>query len=549
MIALGVFCILLALTLVLQVRSGAHGSDFGGHPDEAAHVVTGLMVRDYLAGPVWSGTHPMRYAEGYYERFPRVALGHYPPGFYVVEALWLLPSRTATAALLLPVFLTSLTAWIIFMVGRQVMRPPAAIVAAVVFPLMHLVQVYTAIVMSDMLLVIWCLLAALAFGRFLETGGAKWSLAFGLLAAAAILTKGSGLLLALVPPLAILLTARWKVLLAPKLWLAPLPVLFLAVPWLVLTAHITAEGMSGESAGKYFLKAIPYYLTNAVSVLGVALIVLTVAALVVAAIVFKREKALLAKESVLWALVIAVLAFYCLVPSGLDERYLLPVIPALLVLGFSSLDGFGLWVRAKCPGLPAASLPLLVALVVVLETGAPAVKVFQGSTQAVAGLLRDSAGPVALLVCSDSSGEGALIAAAALLAPDRIVVERGTKLLSTSDWMGRGYEANFSSDEELFGLLDRAGITHVIVDGVVPEKAIWPHQTAVDNAIQGRQDRFPRVTEGSARRREITGKLTIAKFENLGKNTKSETSGGETRPPVPEGGEGIPAPTEDRYQR
>ncbi|RYD35713.1 MAG: phospholipid carrier-dependent glycosyltransferase, partial [Verrucomicrobiaceae bacterium] len=220
----GIFCLLLALTLMLQIRSGAYQSDFGGHADEAAHVVTGLMVRDYLAGPLWSGIHPMRYAEEYYNRFPKVAIGHYPPAFYLVEGVWLLPSRTKTALLLLPAFLTAFTGWIVFMAGRRLMSFSAALAAAVLFTLMHLVQSYTAIVMSDMLLVIWCLLATLAFARFLSTGSAKWSLAFGTLAAAAILTKGSGLLLALVPPAAILLTGRWKTALAPKLWLAPLPV-------------------------------------------------------------------------------------------------------------------------------------------------------------------------------------------------------------------------------------------------------------------------------------------------------------------------------------
>ena len=184
---------LLSLTLILQVRSGAYGSDFGGHSDEAAHVVTGLMVRDYLAGPVWQGTHPMRFAEEYYSRFPKVAIGHYPPGYYLVEGLWLLPSRTGTAALLLPAFLTSLAALTIFIASRCLMRFPAAIAASILFPLMHLVQTYTAIVMSDMLLVILCLLATLAFSRFLATGGARWSLAFGLMAAAAILTTVAGI--------------------------------------------------------------------------------------------------------------------------------------------------------------------------------------------------------------------------------------------------------------------------------------------------------------------------------------------------------------------
>jgi hypothetical protein len=250
-IPVGIFCLLLVLTLTLQIRSGAYQSDFGGHPDEAAHVVTGLMVRDYLTGPLWSGVHPMRFAEDYYARFPKVAIGHYPPGYYLVEGLWLVPSRTKTAVLLLPAALTAFTAWIIFMAGRRMMRFTAALSASVLFISMHLVRSYTAIVMSDMLLVVFCLLAVLGFARFLSTGRAIWSLSFGALAAGAILTKGSGLLLALVPPVALLLTGRLKAVLAPKLWLAPLPVLLLAVPWLLATSHITAEGMSADPLSEY----------------------------------------------------------------------------------------------------------------------------------------------------------------------------------------------------------------------------------------------------------------------------------------------------------
>jgi hypothetical protein len=512
LIPLCVFCTLLALTLVLQVRSGAYQSDFGGHSDEAAHVVTGLMVRDYLAGPIWQGTHPMRYAEEYYGRFPKVAIGHYPPGFYLVEGLWLLPSRSKTAVLLLPAFLTALSAWIIFMAGRRRMGFPAAFVAAVLFPLMHLVQTYTAIVMSDMLLVILCLLATLAFSRFLATGGARWSLAFGLLAAAAILTKGSGLLLTLVPPLAIILTARWRVLLTPKLWLAPLPVILFAVPWLVMTAHITAEGMSAAPAGEYFMQAIPYYAASWVAVLGFLMSAVVAVALVLAAKRLRLDKALPVTEAVLWALIVSVLVFYCLIPSGLDERYLLPGIPPILILGFAALDRIASAVRARCPGIPEASLVVAVGLAVIWETSAPAIKVFQGPTQAITGLLRSSDQPLVLLVCSDSKGEGAMVTAAAFLAPDRIVVHRGTKLLSTSDWLGRGYAANFSTEKEMLAILNDAAITHVVVDEGVPESAVWQHQLAISRAIQNLGARLPIVTEVPARRRDVPSQLTIAKF-------------------------------------
>lgn len=504
----------MALTLVFQVRSGAYDSDFGGHSDEAAHVVTGLMVRDYLAGPVWSGTHPMRYAEDYYERFPKVAIGHYPPGFYLIEGLWLLPSRTATAALLLPAFLTTVTAWIIFIAGRRLMSFSAALIAAVLFPLMHLVQTYTAIVMSDMLLVIWCLLATLAFSRFLATESAKWSLTFGLLAAAAILTKGSGLLLALVPPTAIILTARWRILLAPKLWLAPLPVLFLAVPWLLMTAKITEEGMSAAPIGEYILKAIPYYAANSHAVLGMVLSISIGVAVVWTVKRAWQEKALPVDEAVLWALIVAVLVFYCLIPSGLDERYLLPILPPVLILVFSALYQIAGTVCVKCPRLPAALLIAVVALAAAWETSSPAIKVYQGASQVITSILRTSDQPLGVLVCSDAKGEGALVAAAALIAPDRIVVTRGTKLLSTSDWLGRGYVANFSTEAEMFTLLRDAKITHAVIDESVPESDVWPHQLALDSAIRSDPDRLSKVTEVPARRRDFRSKLTIAEFSH-----------------------------------
>lgn len=470
------------------------------------------MVRDYLAGPLWSGTHPMRYAEDYYARFPKVAIGHYPPGFYVLEGLWLLPSRTKTAALLLPAFLTAFTAWIVFMAGRRMMGFAAALAAAVLFTLMHLVRSYTAIVMSDMLLVLLCLLAVLAFARFLSTGAAKWSLAFGLLAAAAILTKGSGLLLALVPPAAILLTGRWKTVLEPKLWLAPLPVLLFAVPWLVATSHITAEGMSAAPLGEYVFQALPYYAAGGLMVLGPVLTLLMGGAVGSAVMVLKKERKLPPVDAVLWGSVAAVFAFYCAIPSGLDERYLLPVIPAVLILGFAVLDKLASAVTRKYPSFPSLILILVFALAATWKVASPVTKVFQGATPVIARLLQDSKGPVNLLICSDAKGEGALVAAAALMAPERVVVQRGTKLLSTSDWLGRGYQMGFTTDDELFTLLDAAAITHVIVDDGLPGESIWKHQTAVSAAIRNHRDRFPSVLEMPLKRRGDPGHLTIANF-------------------------------------
>ena len=44
------FAVLLGLVVALQMAGGAYASGFGGYPDEPAHVVTSLMVRDFIAG-------------------------------------------------------------------------------------------------------------------------------------------------------------------------------------------------------------------------------------------------------------------------------------------------------------------------------------------------------------------------------------------------------------------------------------------------------------------------------------------------------------------
>ena len=48
--AVAAFVVLLGFVVILQVLGGAYASGFGGYPDEPAHLVTSLMVRDFIAG-------------------------------------------------------------------------------------------------------------------------------------------------------------------------------------------------------------------------------------------------------------------------------------------------------------------------------------------------------------------------------------------------------------------------------------------------------------------------------------------------------------------
>ncbi|MFO0284498.1 MAG: hypothetical protein ACK532_21580, partial [Acidobacteriota bacterium] len=45
---LGLVLLMSAVTVGLQWNNGVYSSELNGYPDEAAHLITGLMVRDYL---------------------------------------------------------------------------------------------------------------------------------------------------------------------------------------------------------------------------------------------------------------------------------------------------------------------------------------------------------------------------------------------------------------------------------------------------------------------------------------------------------------------
>ena len=73
---IAIFISLFVVVVSYQGLGEAYQSEFGAHPDEAAHYVTGLMIRDYIADGI--PQHPMRFAETYYDHYPKVALGNWP---------------------------------------------------------------------------------------------------------------------------------------------------------------------------------------------------------------------------------------------------------------------------------------------------------------------------------------------------------------------------------------------------------------------------------------------------------------------------------------
>lgn len=475
------FGLLFGIVISFQVGSGAWESDFGKHADEGAHVVTSLMVRDYLAGGWREQWHPMRYAEAYYERFPKVAIGHYPPGFYLVAAAFLLLARVPEVLLILLALLATFAGWQTWRMGRRWLDSDSpALVAGVLFCVLPLVRSYTAIVMADLLLVVFGLLALDAWIRFREKPSFRRSITFGCWAAAAILAKGSALSLGLLPPLAILLGRQWALLRDLRLWVAAVPVVVFAFPWYWLTQDITAEGMQDRGPVEYFGEAAPYYFFG----LGreMSWIVLVAALGWAGASIFaivRKKGSLDAYASDLLAFCLGTLLLICLIPTGLDHRYLMPVVPVMILLGVGAV-----WwiVKGRGKGWEWGGMAVF-AFFVLFSSWRSGEKRYTGAGEAVAAVLsasRENGGDPErrkkLLIVSDAKGEGALTAAAAFRGRDRLHVLRGTKTLAGSDWMGRDYVSRVPSRDDFKDVLREEGVGFVILektDGATDSPAHW----------------------------------------------------------------------------
>jgi 4-amino-4-deoxy-L-arabinose transferase-like glycosyltransferase len=464
---LAIFC----LALGCLWYSGAFHGEYGGHPDEAGHYVTGLMFHDYFAS--FHYLSPVAFAENFYLHYPKVAIGHWPPAFYLLQAMWtLLFSVSRVSLMMLMGALTAVLAFTIFKMLCGEFGYALAIVASLVFVALPAVQAQTSMVMADIPVTLFSLLAALCFGRFLDTGRSKDALYFGLLAAAAIMTKGSALALGLVPLIAIALTRQWKILRSAALWLSAAIVLVFCGPWYWLTRHMDAGAwLQPYPTIHYLSRALEFYFLQIVRSLGWGLACLAAAGLLLKIIPSFGLKKLSGAWAALIALAIAFLATCVVIPTGYDGRLVLPAIPPCLALAVAALSYIGS--KARLQQLK----PIVLCLVLVLLFVTAGFSFPRTQTMGYAPIAQDLASNPqyrnsVILISSDSVGEGMFISELAMRErrPGHIAL-RSTKMLADTDWTGQTYRSLFNTPGQVRQFLDSVPVNVVLLDSSDPKRA------------------------------------------------------------------------------
>lgn len=511
-LALGAVALLMAL--VWLRLGGAWSSDFAGDPDEAAHAVTSLMLRDYLAQGL--GQAPMEFARSYYDHFPRVALGHYPPLYYLVQAPLLLWFNDAAALWLTQALLFAALALAIWRLAMACGLPSALGWAVALSALLLPITLkWASMVMAELLLGVLVVWAVELWLQFMRRPSAGLALCWGSVAAAAVLTKASGVMVAALPLLAPLACGQWRLWRDWRWWLAALPALVFALPWMLWSAGISSEGMTGMRLWDFAGQAVAFYPQAGVRVWGWGLSLLALGTWLSWG---QRawQRTLGATEATLAAAVLGALAVLLLIPVGLTSRYLMPMTPLVVLLA-----ALGLWAILGRLAPALARRRTLVLLLMVWLTARmfnPPLKRVEGFAAAVAkaeALCGAKALPERWLVSSDPRGEGAVIAAAALAARDRVhggrQVLRASQWLSSSDWMGRNYQLKTADSGSVLALLEKQGVALVLLDDSQPEQRQAPHHELLSAAMESGAWQQAAVVEviRSSRQGEGSGRLRL----------------------------------------
>ncbi|MGA3098108.1 MAG: glycosyltransferase family 39 protein [Bryobacteraceae bacterium] len=473
--------------MAIQWRGAAFRGEFGGSADEPAHYITGLMVHDYLAAGLPSG--PLEYARSYYRHYPKVALGHWPPLFYVVQAVWELvfgPSRVSLM-ILMAVIAAALATVLCDWASREYSLG-AGICLAVLLVTHPAIAEYSRMVMAETLMALLVLLAVLAWGSYLETE--RWQAAawFGLWSTLALLTKGTGIALALVPPLSVLLSRRWRLVSRFSFWLPAIPVVAFAGPWYLLAPDAQHESVARFGGLQFIGSRILGTLAGWQRMLGVVPVLAGMAGMLLWGIRIRRGA-----PGARWLAGACILAsaYICrLLVGAWEERHLLTTLPVLFMFAWAPVAWlFSVPLKSlhqRMKSILAGAVTTVVAAANIYALPPTPQFGFAEVAQHLASSapLRDEV----FLICSDASGEGMFISEVAMREkrPGHVIL-RASKVLASMDFMGWRYRSLFDGQESVLRYLESVPVGIVIIDDAARER---PHGNLLAKSMRDHPEKW-----------------------------------------------------------
>ena len=463
-----VACLLFLINVGLASTRGVFRSEFSNQSDESAHYITALMIRDYIAQGV--PAKPLEFAKNYYLHYPKVAFGHWPPLFHVVEAAWMLVfgvSRTSVMCLELAIS-ALLGAALYAVVTRAIGYWQAGLAAALMLICLPLVQGYSGVLMADMLVALLSFWTILVWARYMEAPSWRLGIAFALLSIATILTKGNGFALALVPPIAIVLCRRWELLKRSSLYGALILILAGVAPWTFITRGLVLPTWQFGLTPGFVALSSWFLLSQLIIAPGILVSVLALVGIAVKILGPYRGGRVEPLWGAAFAQVIAVWVFHAMVPAGVENRYLLASLAPWLMFAAAGIQ----WISLRLGGvlLPVRGWAIALSVIAAAVFFATVFEIPQkrriGLQEVAEDLTSNPEFRNSVILCSsEGNGEGALISEVAMreARPGHIIL-RASRMLAESDWNGRDYKLKMEGPAAIQQFLEAASVDLVVLD-------------------------------------------------------------------------------------
>lgn len=495
----------VALAVAFALRMDAFGAGFSG-ADEPSHYLNAYLVWSWLTEGF--GTNPIAFAKELYVHYPKLSIGHWPPLYYGVTGplLFALPHDPAIA-FGLNLAVTVLPALMVMALLAPRIGTGWALLAGAWLVSVPLTIESASFLMLDQAVAALALAGAVVWNRYAAAPTLRDALLYGLIAGAAILVKGNGWLLGLVPVIHMALSGQVRLAINWRTWAGGAVALALAAPWTAISFAITSDGFNYAWGLDYTLTALRVFGGSlAFDHVGVAGVILAVAGLATALRALRNDP-LRPLALACLSLILATVLFHAIVPVDLAARYMAAAVPPLVLLG--AVGGWALVGRLGVPprrrGILAVTLLAILMLPGLTFLWAQDGKVDLRMDVAAAAVTGTA--PTVVVVDGSSGAEGALAAETAIRDPARQVwVVRSSDLLAASDFMGNSYALRHETAAEVLAALSDLGAGMIVIaqgEGVQP----YPHNAQLLAALQAADS--PYQLERRLPHRNRTGETRI----------------------------------------
>ncbi|QOY92310.1 ArnT family glycosyltransferase [Paludibaculum fermentans] len=400
----------------------------------------------------------------------------------------------ASALWLIAISLSALGAGFFLILRRRFGIAPA-IAAAVALCAVPVVAWSVCLVMVDISSSMVAFFAVLAFVHFANCPSWRRSALFGVLAAAAILTKNSSYYILLVPGLYIVAGSKWSLLKVRSFWLAPILVVGLYGPWLLISRSALLVGTVGLDLPSFW-----GFTGKFLAALWRETSFLLIPATVGAFFVLRRRKEASALELCLLATVPASLVAVVAARVPVQERLFIVVYMAVIFFALLGLTEVLSLMRVRSRIAVNAVLVLFFGVYIKLNWMDFRRPPQNDMRQAVEFINRYDVGQSGAILVS-SAREGPWIAEFVQSEdsrPKRIFV-RPTKVFCDESWNATGYRPLLRTVDELSVKLDELPVRYVIRDSTQPSHD-YLHDHLLDQLIQAHPDLWKKcfVSDGSS---------------------------------------------------